>query len=227
MLDVPVSQARIQRFYSDAAPVYDDFTDEHEAAAKARAIALLARRQGERYLEVATGTGKTFAQVIAESGAEGVVGVDMAPGMIAVARTRLREQGCDATPLQLGDARALPFGDERFDCLFNSYMLDLIPTDEIPQVVAEFWRVLRPGGRLVLVNLTEGEGDDEAFSSDWKARYEREPEALGACRPVLATAMVEAQGFVGVERQYSGHGESWPSEIVVARRPGGGNEGVS
>ena len=100
--------------------------------------------------------------------------------MVSLARERLDAAGGTPVPLLLADARFLPFRERSFDCLFNSYMLDLIPTLDIGQIVNEFLRTLRPGGRIVLANLTEGEGDDDAFSEDWKARYLKEPVRLGA-----------------------------------------------
>ena len=105
-------------------------------------------------------------------------------------------------------------------------MLDLIPAPDIGQIVNEFLRVLRPGGRIVLANLTEGEGDDVAFSDDWKARYLKDPVRLGGCRPVLATAFLKAAGFTDVQRTYCGGSESWPTEVVTARAPGTATKGT-
>lgn len=216
-LDVPVSVPAIQRFYSEMAPAYDGYTEQFEAAAKARGVELLARQPGERYLEVATGGGANFARVVASSGIDGAVGVDLSPGMIEVARGVLAEAGLHA-PLLLGDARQLPLASESVDCLLNSYMLDLIPNDEIPTVLGEFHRVLRPGGRLVLVNLTEGEGGDEAFSADWKRRYREDPVQLGACRPVVVTPLLPQLGFEVQRRDYVGGEGRWPAEVVLATR---------
>jgi ubiquinone/menaquinone biosynthesis C-methylase UbiE len=219
MLDVPVERSRIQHWYGENAPHYDELTAANEAVPKARALELLDRQPGERYLEVAIGTGVTFAEVVASSGIEGAHGVDLAAGMMDVARARLREQGVEHAPFSLADATALPFPDGSFDVVFNSYMLDLIPTEEIPVVLAEFRRVLRADGRLILVNLTEGEGSDTEFSAGWKQAYERDPEALGACRPVVVEPMARELGFEGLEREYFGHGASWPTEILTGCSP--------
>ena len=219
MLDQPATRREVHGFYAGAATVYDDLTMEHEAKPKALALELLDRKPGERYLEVAVGTGLSFAAVVEQSGVGAAFGVDMTIDMIGVSRGRLAEQGVALAPFSLADARSLPFPDESFDCLFNSYMLDLIPTPEIPTVLAEFFRVLRPGGRLVLVNLTEGEGDDIAFSTGWKENFVKDPVSLGACRPVVVGPLMASSGFTDAERTYTGHGESWPSEIIVARRP--------
>lgn len=219
LLDVPVDRRQIQAFYGAAAPAYDEQTAASEARPKALALEKMARKPGERYLEVAVGTGLSAVEQVSRSGAGGFVGIDMTPGMLALTRKRLREAGASAVPLILADARHLPFAAASFDCVFNSYMLDLIPTADIPLIVAEFRRVLRPGGRIVLVNLTDGEGADASFSENWKQNYLVDPIRLGACRPVQAGRFMEPAGFTDIQRTYCGEGQSWPTEVVTARVP--------
>jgi len=219
--DVPLSKREIQGFYGQAAPVYDEHSAQHEDIPKAMALDAIARRPGEDYLEVAVGTGASLLKQIELSGPDNVVGVDMTPEMLSTARGKLGEAGATSVPLMLADARHLPFADASFDCLFNSYMLDLIPTSDLGQVVGEYRRVLRPGGRIVLVGLTESEGhpEDETFIQGWKDRYRNDAMSCGGCRPLLVGSWVGAAGFEGMERIYSGEGASWPSEIVTARVP--------
>ncbi len=219
-LDVPVARDQIQRFYSGAAPAYDSQTAQFEAEPKALAISKLSRQKGEKLLEVAVGTGAGVLEVARTSGPDGIVGIDLAPGMLNVTRKRLAEAGVRRVPLFLADALHLPFKDRSFDCLLNSYMLDLIPNEDTSQVLGEFLRVLKPGGRIVLANLTEGEGDDAAFSAAWKERFLANPLQLGACRPVLAKPHLEAAGFEHITREYRG-GSSWPTEVVTATAPAG------
>ena len=57
--------------------------------------------------------------------------------------------------LKESGARHLPFPDETFDVLYNSFMLDLIPIADFPVVLKEFQRVLKKDGRLFLVNLSK------------------------------------------------------------------------
>lgn len=220
LLDVPLSKRDIQAFYGAAAPAYDGATAQYEARAKAAALDAMARAPGESYLEVAVGTGMSIVEQVRGTGSAGIVGIDLTPGMISLARERLDAAGGETVPLLLADARFLPFRQGAFDCLFNSYMLDLIPGHDISQIVQEFLRVLRPGGRIVLANLTEGEGDDVAFSENWKVRYLEDPVRLGGCRPVLAGAFLKAAGFTEVQRTYCGGNDSWPTEVVTARAPG-------
>lgn len=222
LLDVPLSKREIQTFYGRAAPHYDEHSAQHEDIPKAMALDAIARQSGEDYLEVAVGTGAGLLKQIERSGAAGVVGIDMTPEMLNTARRKLAEAGATSVPLMLADARHLPFVDASFDCLFNSYMLDLIPTEDLEQVVGEYRRVLRPSGRIALVGLTESEGhpEDEAFIRGWKDRYQSDAMSCGGCRPLLIGSWLEAAGFEGIERLFSGAGRSWPSEIVTAQIPG-------
>jgi demethylmenaquinone methyltransferase/2-methoxy-6-polyprenyl-1,4-benzoquinol methylase len=217
LLDVPLKPRDIQAFYGAASRAYDDATAQYEARAKALAMEAVDRREGETYLEVAVGTGLSIVEQVRRTGPAGVVGVDLTPEMLALARERLAGAGGGAVPLLLADARCLPFCAGAFDWLFNSYMLDLIPTGDLPVVIREFRRVLKPGGRIVLANLTEGEGDDAAFSESWKAAYSQDPARLGGCRPVLAGSFLEAGGFASVRRVYCGGSGAWPTEVVTAR----------
>jgi len=65
------------------------------------------------------------------------------------------------------EARELLLADASFDHVVNSYMLDLLPQDDIARP-RELWRVLRPGGRLVLSNMTRAEARHRRI---WDALY--------------------------------------------------------
>ena len=93
----------------------------------------------------------------------------------------------------------------------------------LSEYIVECQRVLKAAGLKTELHaygtVIEGEGDDVAFSTGWKENFLKDPVSLGACRPVVVGPLIAASGFTNAERTYSGHGESWPSEIVVARRP--------
>ena len=97
-------------------------------------------------LEVAVGTGINLAYY--PSGLR-ITGIDLSPQMLAVARQRAAELGADVS-LREGDALALPFDDASFDTVVCTLALCGIPDDRA--AVAEMKRVLRPGGRLVLLD---------------------------------------------------------------------------
>jgi ubiquinone/menaquinone biosynthesis C-methylase UbiE len=204
--------ARLGEIYSRTAAFYDGVVADRQAGPKLEALRQLARRRGERFLEVGCGTGWAFARLVAESGVEGAYGVDVAAGMLDVAR-----QAVPDAAVVLADGRRLPFPESSFDCLLNTYTFEVLAMPDIAPVLDECLRVLKPGGRIAVVNLTDGEGADAAMTEDWKRRYVEDPEFFGGARPLHLQAMVEARGFINATRTYVG--PEWPSEVLVAYRP--------
>jgi demethylmenaquinone methyltransferase/2-methoxy-6-polyprenyl-1,4-benzoquinol methylase len=213
--------ARLGEIYSRTAAFYDATVAAQQASAKLAAIEVLARRRGERFVEVGVGTGWAFGRILAASGVAHACGLDVAAGMLAVALDVLAsEHGIEDAPLVLGDARHLPFADASLDCVLNTYTFEVLPEEDISPVLRETLRVLRPGGRIVIVNLTDltdGSPEAESMIEDWTRRYAADPEAFGGARPLQLRSMLEAHGFERVTRRYVG--PDWPSEVLVAYRP--------
>jgi ubiquinone/menaquinone biosynthesis C-methylase UbiE len=113
-------------------------------------------RSGDRLVDVGCGSG-ALAMRAAELRPDGttplaeVVGIDATAGMIDLARKRAQEAGSSAR-FQLGTAEALPFADGSLDALTNSYLFHHLPSDLKREVLLEMWRVLKPGGRLVIAD---------------------------------------------------------------------------
>lgn len=106
--------------------------------------------EGERLLDVGCGRGEAAISLGFDLGATGeLVGVDASAAMLEVARRRSSEVPC-AARFSVGDARALDETDWSFDVVRSERTLQWLPEPE--RVVAEFVRVLRPGGRLSLTD---------------------------------------------------------------------------
>lgn len=102
-------------------------------------------------LDVGTGTGLTAMAAIEITGAaERVTGVDPSPGMLAASKVPA------ASPRLVGGAERLPVAAETFDFVSMGYALRHVA--DLETVFAEFFRVLRPGGRLVLLEITRPAG---------------------------------------------------------------------
>jgi ubiquinone/menaquinone biosynthesis C-methylase UbiE len=203
------------RFYSRVGPVYEVWAALAESKARDLVLELAGVRDGEAVLEVAVGTGKQLAALAQRNPGGRTVGVDLAGGMLAVARRRLARAGLDRVELRRGDALALPFEDESFDLVVNSYMLDQLPRDQIPRALAEFRRVLRPGGRLVLSNMTKGE---RPLHRLFDTLYAHGLSLTANCRGVLAAPVLRELGFTEITREYLAQ-LLFPTEIVTARKP--------
>lgn len=97
-------------------------------------------------LEVAVGTGLNLDSY---PGDVRITGIDLSPEMLAHARRRADASGRDLT-LQVGDAQRLQFPNDSFDTVICTFSLCAIPDDHA--AVGEMWRVLRPGGLLLLAD---------------------------------------------------------------------------
>ncbi|MWC00238.1 demethylmenaquinone methyltransferase [Agromyces seonyuensis] len=108
----------------------------------------VAPKAGERILDVAAGTG-TSSAALAASGAE-IVAADFSPGMIAVGRER--QARVPNLAFVEADATKLPFGDAEFDAVTISFGLRNV--NDTDAALAEFLRVVKPGGRLVVCEFS-------------------------------------------------------------------------
>lgn len=130
---------------SSAAEIYDEFFVPALFSAWVPHLVRAAELQpGMRVVDVACGTG-AFAVEAAEVVSPGgtVVGVDLNPGMLAVARRKAPELAWHRA-----SAESLPFDSNTFDAAVSQFGLMFF--DDKPAAIAEMWRVLRPGGCLVL-----------------------------------------------------------------------------
>jgi ubiquinone/menaquinone biosynthesis C-methylase UbiE len=108
---------------------------------------------GEQILEVGCGTGSLTLAARARAGQQArVIGIDVAPDMLEMARRKAAKAGVDIQ-FQLGRIEAIPFPDGQFDLVLSSLMLHHIHGDTGKQQgLTEVLRVLKPGGRVLIVD---------------------------------------------------------------------------
>jgi ubiquinone/menaquinone biosynthesis C-methylase UbiE len=215
MLEASIPKGRVSDLYRKIAPTYDLWAGLTETKARDRCLELAAIQDGEAVLEVAVGTGLAFERILKSNPSGRNEGIDLTEAMLRRAERRAAKSGVGNYRLRIGDAYALDFPDADFDILINNYMFDLLPQQDFLAVLTEFKRVLRPGGRLAMVNMTRGK---YWYNKIWEGIYRMNPAWLGGCRGVQLFSELEACGFIRIKREYVEQ-FSFPSEVVYAEAP--------
>jgi len=177
-----------------------------EAAAAASAgcgnpTALAGLREGEVVLDLGSGGGIDVFLAAKRVGPTGrAIGVDMTEDMLELARRNAGELGIGNVEFRKGDIESLPVEDESVDVIISNCVINLAPDKD--RVFREAYRVLRPGGRLMVSDIvTDGELPEEIRG---------DPDAWAAC---IAGALDEGV-YLGKIR-----GAGFTGVRTVAKRP--------
>jgi ubiquinone/menaquinone biosynthesis C-methylase UbiE len=210
ILEARYTHEEIIRKYNWIAPIYDLFGILMESKARQRALEVAAIQDGEKILEVALGTGLNFIEILKRNPNGWVDGIDVSMKMVEKARKRISKTRQNNFTLHLCDCRHLPFEDETFDVLMSQYLLDILPVEDFIPILLEFKRVLKDGGRMVLVNMTKGE---KWLNQIYEGIYKLKPPLLAGCRGVMAQPFLEEIGFREFHREFVSQ-LGFPSEVL-------------
>ncbi|MCI0341977.1 MAG: methyltransferase domain-containing protein [Planctomycetales bacterium] len=202
--------------YTRLARAYDVLFKRYTLSRQRRVLATLPIRPGARVLEIGVGTGLALPCYPRDCS---VVGIDIAPEMLAVAESRVRRLRLANVSLRLLDAADLVrhFTPASFDCVVAAYVLSVVPD---PLAVLRAVReVTAPGGTLVIMNHFASE-------NAWISRIERVISPL-TCRigwraDMKLDGLFDRAGFdIGGVRKLRPH--DLVSVVYARPRPGGGN----
>jgi ubiquinone/menaquinone biosynthesis C-methylase UbiE len=217
VLRVFQSKEDTRAFYDKISKAYDLMAEHTEAPVRQAGLEMLAAGDGERILEIGFGTGHCLVALARAVGPLGAVcGLDLSEGMQKQAKALLeRERLTDRVEMRCGDAATLPYDSGSLDGVFMSFTLELFDTPEIPIVLGECKRVLRPSGRLVVVGMSkEGKKGLPVRAFEWSHRHF--PNFFD-CRPILVREAITDAGFT-IAKSTTMH--MWiPVEIVLGTKP--------
>ncbi len=116
--------------------------------------------------------------------------------------------------LYIGSAFSIQEPDHSFDIVLANYLFDLLDEGDWPKALCEFLRVLKPGGRLVLVNMTIGEGWGSGM---YQKLYQISPGLMGVCRGIQLSGHLGKCGFTVQAREYIQQ-LLFPSEVILGMK---------
>ncbi len=195
-----------QQMYDRMAPFYGIFWQWVKPWYRYTMAVLPELPEGGSVLEIGPGPGVLHEQLVDRYAL--VVGFDLSRGMLGKTHERLNQMGKSGRLVQ-GDATRLPFATACFDALTMTFVFSAIPDG--PIAMSEFYRVLRPGGVLALVDA--GEPDNKNRPGMWLARAW---ELFGDFMREEA-ALMQAAGFAVRKRKQFGAFDS--IRLVVGQKP--------
>jgi len=169
---LPVHRSKEQaiRAYNKISRFYDYTEGIFEKRYVNMALKQLEIKEGEKVLEIGFGTGNALIKIAEFVGENGdVYGIDISPKMVEIT-------------------------DKKFDAVFMSFTLELFDTPEIPKILSEIKRVLKPDGRLGVVSMSKENGNS-VFLKIYEWAHIRFPNYID-CRPIFAAASIEDAGFI-------------------------------
>jgi ubiquinone/menaquinone biosynthesis C-methylase UbiE len=207
------SKDETKAFYNKISRAYDLLAEHSEGPMRRAGLEKLNVRPGEQVLEIGFGTGHCLISLAQSVGPMGkVYGIDLSDKMLELARENLLKAGlAERVELACGDATKLPYPSDSLDAVFMSFTLELFDTPEIPKVLAECQRVLKPGGRIAVVAVSK-EGEHGVILEIYEWSHRHFPNLVD-CRPIFVRRAVESAGFrvISTERKMM-----WvPVEIVL------------
>jgi SAM-dependent methyltransferase len=164
-------------YESQTRSIYDDEIDDVTPDADlglgcGNPTAIASLETGETVLDLGSGAGFDCFLAAREVGSAGqVIGVDMTPAMIEKARENAAQNDASNVAFRLGEIEHLPVADGTVDVIISNCVVNLSP--DKPQVFADAYRTLRPGGRLAI--------SDVVLTAELPSDVRRDPESVSAC----------------------------------------------
>ena len=195
ILPVPRTKAEARQAYDTLSRIYDYTLGLVRHKYAKMALQRLSIVEGEAVLEIGFGTGDCLKQITELVGPAGkAYGIDVSRGMIERTKRRLEKAGLAGTvELFYGDATCLPFNESDFDAVFMSFTLEVFDTPDIPKVLAQIKKVLKPGGRLGIADTSKEDGKSLSLRGyEWL--HQKCPKYLGS-RPIYAKQYLVDAGY--------------------------------
>jgi len=207
-----LDETKIKNDFKKVVWFYDLWGCLTESKATKKAVKLADIKNGNAILDVACGTGEMLKNIIKLNPDGKNTGIDISPDMIVKARKKLDKITQNNFVLEEGNALNLNFKDNSFDILINNYMIDLMPLENFSKIASEFFRVLKPNGKIVVSTFSFGTKRIHRF---WYWVAKQFPDLLTGCRPVSFQDYLIKAGFE-IKKNIEISQNTFPSKIIKA-----------
>ena len=202
----------IKNNYKKVVWFYDLWSWLTESKAAKYVIEFAEINNGESILEVACGTGVVFEQIVKRNPKGTNIGVDLSPDMLNKAKKRLKNIGHNNYELREANALKLDIVNNSIDLIINNFMIDLMPIDTFDDLAQEFYRLIKPNGKVVISTFSFGK---KRINKLWFWIAKTIPDLLTSCRPVSFKENLIKAGF-RIENHLEISQNTFPSEIIKA-----------
>lgn len=195
ILPVNKSREKVKKYYDSISRVYDLFAGIFEEKYLDRGLKLLDIKGDEAVLEIGFGTGHSLKRMARSVGrATGIYGIDISEGMLEVSSKKLEKASLDdKVELICGDVLDISLPENKFDCVFMSFTLELFDSPEIPKVLNKVKKILKPGGRLLLISMSKENGNSLMLMIyEW---IHKNFPRIADCRPIYAEQALKDAGL--------------------------------
>lgn len=198
----PERTTSVAATFNAAAPTYDAPSQDFFRVLAAEVIRRVVPEPDATVLDVPCGTGHAIGELLRVLGPDGrVTGIDISPAMAEIAAAKVEREGSGRATVSVGDFRSLPIDDGSVDLALCVFGIFFVP--DMAAGLAELWRVVAPGGRLIVVTWAPGLFDPLRlvfYGTAHELRPDLVPEAPGAKITPTATedgmaALVSAAGI--------------------------------
>jgi len=211
-------RGEIKETYAKLSKIYATLEERLEKKLRERGLEFLDVQEGEAVLEIGFGTGYTLVEIAKSIGETGkAYGIDITPEMVKLAKERLEREGlAGRVELSEGDARNMPYNDNMFDAIYMACTLELFDTPDIPEVLKEIKRVLKPRGRLGVVSMCREGHEDSKFTRFYEWAHRTFPK-YASCRPIYIEQSLRGAGYEIIKKEEVMLAGLCPMKIVVSK----------
>jgi len=194
VLRVRADNTAMKRMYTKFSKIMS-LIEKSEKSLRKRSLELLKLQKGEKVLEIGFGRGTALIEISKTVGETGeVYGIDLTPEMVKITKKNLAKNHIFNVKVEEGDARNLPYKENYFDVVYMASTLELFDIPDIPVVLNEIKRVLKPTGRLCVVSIPR-EGREDSLGVRVYEWTHRTFQSFASCRPIYVEDSIKRAGY--------------------------------